>query len=327
METRRLEHMGRVKGLALTMAGSSAQREQFFAAITEALVNPTLSLVTYIYYFWRRILLSGARFLKEGNQVLKAYDITRIFSGVSGKKVALDQVYATFERGITTLIGANGSGKTTLLKILATIDSPTSGTLQHNGETIGFKSSEDYRDCIGYVPQDVRFVSGMKCDEALAYAAWVSGMSRSQAQPRIPEVLQLVGLSLKAKEKVGSLSGGQNRRLGIAAALIHRPDILFLDEPTAGLDPQSRLEIREILQALAQQATIVISTHLIDDVEGLSQKTLALHEGRAVFHGTWHELSAAAATDNSLNSSDKLENALAFVSQRASISSQEEDAL
>lgn len=253
--------------------------------------------------------------------MLRAQRLTRYFSSIGGKKRALECVTAYFDTGITTLIGANGSGKTTLLKILATIDSPSSGTLEHDGSAVNFKLAEKYREHIGYVPQDVRFVSGMNCEEALIYSAWVSGMSRTNILPRISEVLDLVGLLSKRKERVGSLSGGQNRRLGIAAALIHDPDILFLDEPTAGLDPQSRLLIRKILHNLAPHATIVVSTHLIDDVESLSQNTLVLHEGWAAFHGTWDELLLSAqdfAESVGLQSSDKLEIALAYVSQQKS---------
>ena len=175
------------------------------------------------------------------------------------------------------------------------------------------KTRDAYRQRIGYVPQDVRFISTMSCSDALAYAGWVAGLSRSEYRARIPEVLAEVGLPEVANARVGSLSGGQNRRIGIAAALMHRPDVIYFDEPTAGLDPQARFEVRNLIRSVGERATVVISTHLTDDVDSLADHVIALHTGRVAFEGSWQQLQQHAGP--ATHSSDPLEEALAVIAQ------------
>lgn len=229
---------------------------------------------------------------------------------------ALDNVSAQLPEGITTLIGANGSGKSTLIRVLCTLEAADGGSFSVDGERIEGKTRDAYRQRIGYVPQDVRFISTMSCSDALAYAGWVAGMSRSEYRARIPEVLAEVGLPEVANARVGSLSGGQNRRIGIAAALMHRPDVIYFDEPTAGLDPQARFEVRNLIRSVGERATVVISTHLTDDVDSLADHVIALHEGRVAFEGSWQQLQQHAGP--ATHSSDPLEEALAVIAQSPS---------
>ena len=228
---------------------------------------------------------------------------------------ALDNVSAHLPKSITALIGANGSGKSTLIRVLSTLETADSGSFAVDGERVEGRARAAYREQIGYVPQDVRFVSTMSCSDALAYAGWVAGMSRSEYRARIPEVLAEVGLPEAANTRVGSLSGGQNRRIGIAAALMHRPHILYFDEPTAGLDPQARFEVRNLIRSIGERATVVISTHLADDVNSLADHVLALNRGRVTYEGEWRQLrQAATSAGSSANSSDALEAVLAYLS-------------
>lgn len=231
---------------------------------------------------------------------------------------ALDKVSAHLPKSITALIGDNGSGKSTLIRILCTLETADSGSFAVDGVRIDGKARIAYREQIGYVPQDVRFVSTMSCKDALAYAGWVAGLSRSEYLARIPEVLDEVGLSQVADARVGSLSGGQNRRIGIAAALMHHPHILYFDEPTAGLDPQARFEVRNLIRSVGERATVVISTHLTDDVNSLADHVVALNRGCVTYEGGWRQLQQAATSAGSLaHSSDALEAALAYLSASA----------
>ena len=164
--------------------------------------------------------------------------------------------------------------------------------------------------------RDVHFASTMTCRDALAYAGWVAGLDRQAYLRRIPEVLDLVELPEIENSRVSNLSGGQTRRVGIAAALIHSPDILFLDEPTAGLDPQARIEVRRLLKRLKDSATIILSTHLQDDLEHVADSVVALHNGRVAYEGAWDRLRDVSTENFSSVSTDNLERALAYVASR-----------
>lgn len=248
--------------------------------------------------------------------MLELHNLSKEYRGPKGKTHALRDVTVEIQPGITGLIGPNGSGKSTLMRLLTTIERPTSGELRLNGQPITGKALALYRLGIGYVPQDVRFVPSMSLTRSLEYAGWVAGLSRRDCLKRIPEVLQHVHLEHALHQPVSSLSGGQNRRLGIAAALLHEPQILFFDEPTAGLDPQSRLEVREILQGFGKEVTVVISSHLADDIARLSDHIIALDQGGLVFSGQWNDILEIAQSHGGENqSSDPLEVVLGYLAQ------------
>ncbi|MEX3517199.1 ATP-binding cassette domain-containing protein [Corynebacterium camporealensis] len=243
--------------------------------------------------------------------------LTKDYRSGSRHKFALKNVSVSFPGGVTSLIGPNGSGKSTLMRVLTTVEKPTSGHFAVDGYAIERAVVSDYRMRIGYVPQEVRFVPRMRVREALEYAGWVAGMSRADYHARVAEVLSLVGLSDKEHHRVGSLSGGQTRRLGIAAALMHQPSIYFLDEPSAGLDPQARIDVRNIIKEIGASATVVVSSHFTDDVAGLSNHVVTLNQGRVSFEGTWEELhQATVASGAGANSVDPLEGALSYLGQK-----------
>ncbi|AWB84004.1 ABC transporter ATP-binding protein [Corynebacterium liangguodongii] len=246
--------------------------------------------------------------------LIETHTLSKVYRTRGRTIEALKDVSVRFPAGVTALIGSNGSGKSTLMRILCTIESASRGSFRLNGNVIEGKARALYRLRIGYVPQDVRFVSTMSCKDVLAYAGWVAGLDRKRYLTRIPEVLELVDLPDAVNARIGSLSGGQNRRIGIAAALMHEPEILFLDEPTAGLDPQARIEVRKILNQVASTATVVFSTHLADDVATLAQRVIAMNAGRAAYEGSWNELVEAAMQSQDADlTHDDLELALTHV--------------
>lgn len=246
--------------------------------------------------------------------MITTHQLSKTYRTHTGKVTALESVSVSIPRGITGIIGPNGSGKSTLLRLLTSVERPTTGTIELDGQPITGKFKRDYRRAIGYVPQDVTFVPSMTVTQALEYAGWVSGMTGKACRKRIPEALDMVELGEKARSKVGGLSGGQNRRLGIAAATIHAPDIVLFDEPTAGLDPQARVGIRNIIELLGHDSTVVVSSHLADDISRLSKQIVALRRGAVAFTGEWDELlHAAKNSEHAIDSSDPLEIVLGFV--------------
>lgn len=247
--------------------------------------------------------------------MIETITLTKTYRSAGRHGKALSDVSVTLPHGVTALIGSNGSGKSTLLRILSTIERADQGSFKVNGQLIDRRTLAQYRAQIGYVPQDVRFVSRMKCKDVLEYAGWVAGMDQKACRERIPEVLKIFGLEDLENARVGEVSGGQNRRIGIAAALMHNPSIIFCDEPTAGLDPQARIEVRNSLKAAAKNATVVLSSHLAEDVSTLAQHIVALDHGRVTFEGTWWEL-LANASDGAVSTGDELEMCLAYLAGR-----------
>ncbi|MDK6492475.1 ABC transporter ATP-binding protein [Corynebacterium coyleae] len=248
--------------------------------------------------------------------MIRTNSLSKTFKSRTGTTEAVKDVSVTFPPGLSVLIGGNGSGKSTLIRLLCTIEKPTRGGFSVDGTEIAGRALVNYRRRIGYVPQDVRFASTMTCRDALAYAGWVAGLDRRAYLRRIPEVLEMIELPEIENSRVSNLSGGQTRRVGIAASLIHSPDILFLDEPTAGLDPQARIEVRHLLNRLKDSATIILSTHLQDDLEHVADNVVALHNGRIAYEGEWNRLKAVSADSFSSVSTDPLERALAYVASK-----------
>lgn len=205
-----------------------------------------------------------------------------------GKKTALDNVNLTIEQGMFGLLGPNGAGKTTLMKILTTLLMPTQGHVKICGTELTNK--KEIRKLIGYLPQDFSMYSNMTAYEALDYLATLSGISRAARKLKVPELLEKVNLSDSSKVKVKAMSGGMKRRLGIAQALIHDPKVVIVDEPTAGLDPEERVRFRNLLSEIAQEKIVILSTHIVGDVEATCEKIAILNNGRISFNGTLNEL-------------------------------------
>lgn len=194
-------------------------------------------------------------------------------------KQAVRHFTAELSPGVYGLMGPNGAGKSTLLRMLADILRPTSGSIRLNNQDIS-KLGEAYRDMLGYLPQQCGFYKGFTARQFLMYIASLKGLDRGYAAGKVDEMLQLVGLAGQAKRKIKSFSGGMRQRLGIAQALLNDPKVLILDEPTAGLDPKERIRFRNILSELSGDRIVILSTHIVSDVEYAAKEVLLMKEGR-----------------------------------------------
>ena len=196
-----------------------------------------------------------------------------------GDKVAVDNLSFALGGGVYGLLGPNGSGKTTLMRMLTGILEPTAGTVTLDGTPIE-KLGETFRAMLGYLPQEFGFYRGFSGLDTLRYIAALKGLDRKQTEIRVGELLETVGLSQDAKRRVSGYSGGMRRRLGIAQALLNNPDILILDEPTAGLDPQERVHFRNMISEIAASRLVLLSTHIVSDIEYIAGQVLLMKEGR-----------------------------------------------
>lgn len=205
-----------------------------------------------------------------------------------GKKAALTDVSLTIENGMFGLLGRNGAGKTTLMKLLATLHAPDGGSITVCGVPI--EETGKIRQMIGFLPQDFNMYPNMSVYEAMDYLGMLSGMEKQARRECIPKLLERVNLLEEQKKRVKSLSGGMKRRLGIAQALLHNPKVLIVDEPTAGLDPEERVRFRNLLCEVASERIVILSTHIVGDIEATCEKIAILNEGRLLWNGTLTEI-------------------------------------
>ena len=190
---------------------------------------------------------------------------------------------------ITGIIGPNGAGKSTLMKQIVTVTNPTSGKILYNGKDI--KSLDDeYRAIVGYLPQDFDAYKNFKAKDFLMYMAALKGMDKETSKKRVDELLKLVGLSEVSNKLVSKFSGGMKRRVGIAQALLNNPKVLILDEPTAGLDPQERTRFRNLLSQIGRDTIVILSTHIISDIESVAKETIMIKDGKVLLQGTHREI-------------------------------------
>ena len=200
-------------------------------------------------------------------------------------KMAVDGVSLQLAEGINGLLGANGAGKTTLMRMLCGILKPTSGNITLDGVDV---SREDYRAVLGYLPQDFGYYPDFTGMDFLLYLAALKGMSRPHAKRKAAELLELVGLSDVGKKKIRTYSGGMKQRLGIAQALLNDPRLLIVDEPTAGLDPKERVRFRNLLTELGKDTIVLLSTHIVSDLEHIANHMLMMSEGRIILDEPWN---------------------------------------
>ena len=194
------------------------------------------------------------------------------------KRIALQNISFELQPGIYGLLGPNGAGKTSLMKIIADIMVPTSGEVSLDGTPVK-ELGENYRNLLGYMPQNLGVYRDFTAEQYLLYIAALKGTPKKDIQEKVYEQLKAVGLEQSAKDKLKSFSGGMISRIGIAQTLLNSPMILLLDEPTAGLDPQERIRLRNILSSLSEHSIVVLSTHIVSDVELIADKVILLNNG------------------------------------------------
>ncbi|MCI9379577.1 MAG: ABC transporter ATP-binding protein [Dorea sp.] len=205
---------------------------------------------------------------------------------------AVDDITYTMETGVYGLLGVNGAGKTTLMKMLCTVTRPTAGEIRWNGEDI-FRLEERYRDLLGYLPQDFGYYPNLSVSDYMMYIASIKGIRPAVARKRMKELLEMVGLSRYKNRKMKALSGGMARRVGIAQAMLNNPKILVLDEPTAGLDPSERIRFRNLISELSEDRLVLLSTHIVSDVEFIAEQILLMKDGKFFYTGTSEDLIAS----------------------------------
>lgn len=201
-----------------------------------------------------------------------------------GKKQALDHVNLTISKGMFGLLGRNGAGKTTLMKTLVTLLKKQQGSITICG--IPVEETAEIRKIVGYLPQDFSMYPNMTVYEAMDYLGVLSGMSKEERRKRIPKLLKRVNLQDDRGKKVKALSGGMRRRLGIAQAILHNPKVLIVDEPTAGLDPEERVRFRNLLSEIAEERIVILSTHIVGDIEATCENIAVMDQGKILFKGT-----------------------------------------
>jgi ABC-2 type transport system ATP-binding protein len=191
--------------------------------------------------------------------------------------------------GILGLVGPNGAGKSTLMRILATVTQPTEGTVIWNGTDV-IRAPNELRAVLGYLPQDFGVYPNLNAAEFLEYIAAIKGLDRQAARRRIDELLQVVNLVDARKRPLGGYSGGMKQRVGIAQALLNDPQLLIVDEPTAGLDPEERVRFRNLLSDLSGERIVILSTHIVSDVEAAATQIALIRQGRLLWSSTPEEL-------------------------------------
>lgn len=204
-------------------------------------------------------------------------------------KQAVDDVSLRITPGVWGLLGANGAGKTTLMRIVAGIMKPDAGQVCYNGVSIDVLK-EAYRDIFGYLPQEFGFYPEFTVTDYLEYVAALKGLSKKDTKNKLEELLDKMTLYEVRNKKIVKLSGGMKRRVGIAQALLNEPEVLILDEPTSGLDPGERVRFRNLLSEFAHERIVLISTHIVSDVEYIAMKNAVMKDGRLLSVGTTKEL-------------------------------------
>ena len=215
-----------------------------------------------------------------------------VFENISklyGDFPALSGINLSLDNGVYGLLGPNGAGKTTLMRIMTDLLKPSTGRVLLDGKDIAVLGA-DFRRRLGYLPQDFGFYPNYTAEQYLLYIARLKGLTRFEAKKQTGDLLEMVGLYEKRGQKMKGLSGGQRQRVGIAQALLGDPDILVLDEPTAGLDPEERIRFRGIISNLSRQKTVLLSTHIVSDLEAVANEMILLKKGQVLTVQKPHDL-------------------------------------
>lgn len=219
-----------------------------------------------------------------------------------GSKIAVDRISLRLHKGVYGLLGANGAGKTTLMRLLCGILKPDSGSISMNEAGVSTSgasaapmdisvdvSEEEYRALLGYLPQDFGYYPDFTGMKFLLYMAALKGLDKGSARKKASELLKLVGLFEVCKKKIKTYSGGMKQRLGIAQALLGDPKLIILDEPTAGLDPKERVRFRNLIRDLGKENIVLLSTHIVSDIEHIADTILMMKDGQLIYQGKWDE--------------------------------------
>lgn len=201
-------------------------------------------------------------------------------------KIAVDSISLNLNKGIYGLLGANGAGKTTLMRMMCGVLKPTRGTIALDGFDV---STEEYRAQLGYLPQDFGYYPDFSGKDFLMYMSALKGLNKAQAKRKSEEMLELVSLKEVSGKKIKTYSGGMKQRLGIAQALLNEPQVLILDEPTAGLDPKERVRFRNLIAEVGKSSIVLLSTHIVSDVEHIADVVLMMKDGQLIYQGAWEE--------------------------------------
>jgi ABC-2 type transport system ATP-binding protein len=220
-----------------------------------------------------------------GRMQLQVKDLCKNFKDYS----AVDHVNFTLEKGVYGLFGANGGGKTTLMRMMCTLLNPSSGTIEYDGEEVRNMDGR-YRRILGYLPQEFGYYPEFSAEEYILYIASLKGIKPLVAKKRVKELLELVSLTQVRKKKVKTFSGGMKRRLGIAQAILNDPKVLILDEPTAGLDPKERIRFRTLISRIAEERIVLLSTHIVSDLESIAKEILIMKDGSIIASGIMDDL-------------------------------------
>lgn len=210
-----------------------------------------------------------------------------------GSKIAVDRVSAKLGPGVHGLLGANGAGKTTLMRMACGVLRPTSGEVLFDGAPVE-RMGGDYRAILGYLPQDFGYYPEFAALDFMEYMAALKGLGRREARERSLELLSAVGLEGEERRRIRTFSGGMKQRLGIAQAVLNDPAVLVLDEPTAGLDPKERVRFRNLIAGFARDKAVLLSTHIVSDVESIADRILVMRAGAIAMEGAPAELVARA---------------------------------
>lgn len=204
-------------------------------------------------------------------------------------KIAVNDFNVTLNNGIYGLLGPNGAGKTSLMRIIADVSNATSGEVYLNGKSKS-ELGADYRSLLGYLPQDVGFYKTFTAQKFLEYVSTLKGLEKEYSKVKIDELLKFVNLEKDRNRKIGKFSGGMKQRLGIAQALLNDPKVLILDEPTAGLDPNERIRFKNLISEISKNKIVILSTHIVSDVEFISNEIIIMKDGKLVEKDTPNEL-------------------------------------
>ncbi len=215
----------------------------------------------------------------------------RNLSKIYGDKKAVNNVNLTLTNGVYGLLGANGAGKSTFMKMLCDIQTSSSGKITLNEKNIKVLG-EKYREKIGYLPQNFSYYPDFTVFDFLMYVSSLKGLEKSKAVKKSKELIDIVGLKAKEKEKMKNLSGGMKQRVGIAQAMLNEPQILILDEPTAGLDPKERVNFRNLISAFSKDRIVILSTHIVSDIEYIAEKIILMKDGEILHFGKPNEITS-----------------------------------